>query len=211
MKIPIYLIIMMLSASASFSKNVSENQGLKILAQFSDEKSFKFEVENHSCNEFWIVGALESKSWNKPQVFWLEAIDETGKTVPSKLPSGFGMRQLEFPRESPWANVDKKTTALSEIKAQPHKPTAAELLYKFNYSGVYSGPGPRDNTVLRSQPNVKSHPLDVNLKEWFDFETNKTYSVKVKLQPTKDSPVFESNPVIVKLSDESQKKTNCPR
>ncbi len=183
---------------------LSTSNEISVIARLDSNSSLQFTVLNNSANKVSVMGPMDSALRSKPQTYWLEAVDGKGTVILAKLPTSFGLHHLELKLTKPEPSLQKRETKQNESKE--------EKLKRFHEEGTYSGDPYgeyRDGLSVFLDPGCSwSHIIP--LVQWFDFETNKTYSVKVKLQPTKDSPVFESNPVIIKLSDKLQKKQLVP-
>ncbi len=211
-----------------FSENIAINGQIELKAYFYKEQIFYVQIKEDRLNSISVMGPLESGIYHKPQTYWLEAQDANSNPLKSKLPTSFGQRQLKpitdptLKDEPEWCqNISGDYSgSFLEITAkdlyEPHqKPSRVSKFPRTEAGPGYSGPGAAlqfYRMVEIKEPNT-SYSIrfdEYHLRRWFDFKTNKNYSVKVKLQPTKDSPIFESNPVIVKLSDKPQKKQLVP-
>jgi len=210
-----------------FGENTAINGQIELKAFFRGKDDFSVQIRSTSTNKVNVVGPLESGFFYKPQTYWLEAQDANGNALKPKLPTSFGQRKLKANKDLNFAYLFWPKDGSGDYSEPLLEITLEDL--DNPPQKIKESPPPLPKGILggstghhaflhyNRMTEIKEPDMTYNiqfdeyhLRRWFDFETNKNYSLKVKLQPTKDSPVFESNPVIMKLSDKSQKKHLLP-
>lgn len=164
-------------SEASVQAPKAEQGPIQIEPDFIPPNEVLFVIRNTGNSTLEVVGPSESRVLNKPQTYWIEAVDSTGTSILASLPQAYGDRNLHLDSQSV-AKLEK--AGFARGKDAPVDATDP------SWRIARIPPGGSDRIV-------------VNLKDWFpNLSPGAIYDVKLKVRPSESATVAESAAVAFK-------------